>query len=129
MKGIELPINALIIITVAVLVLLGIVALWMSSWGGGSRGVTIEAAKSAACSELMRYYAGCTAKDPKDIPISNFDANRNGNNGDAGTFDSTKTVCGTSADAANGDNLQTLCYCYYNAKTASACRITCGCGG
>jgi len=140
MKGIELPINALIIIVVAVLVLLGIVALWMSGWGGGSQGVTIEAAKSAACSELMRYYAGCTAKEPYTIGISGFDADRDGSP-DMGT--AAKSWCWTATSpagctakskcdgtiATDKDNLASLCSCYYNAWTAADCRRLCGCGG
>jgi hypothetical protein len=138
MKGIELPINALVIIIIAVLVLLGIAALWMSGWGGGSQGVTVEAAKAAACSALMRNYAGCSAIFPKDITISNFDANMNGATGAAEATTNFNNGALPSCNSAtlpaqNGDNLQTLCYCYYNTKTIATavadCRKLCGCGG
>ena len=120
MKGIELPVNALIIITVAIVVLLGIVALWMTSWGGGSQGVTIEAAKAAGCGELMRTGAGCTGVDPATIiydgtnahlHVLRFDANGDG-------------IAGAATDT-----LQALCNRYYGTTTASDCRKVCGCGG
>jgi len=122
MKGIELPINALIIIVVAILVLLGIVALWMSGWGGGSQGVTVEAAKATGCGALMRSAGGCTGVTPANIfydgqnlvnHVLKFDAD-----GD-----------GTAGDADGTDNLQSLCTRYYNAATPSDCRKVCGCSG
>jgi len=117
MKGIELPINALIIIVVAVLVLLGIVSLWMSGWGGGSQGITIEAAKAAGCGALMRNSTGCTGVDTDYIyydgsvlTVPRFDAN-----GD-GSF-------------THADNLTELCARYYSTGTdKSSCRRICGCG-
>jgi hypothetical protein len=142
MKGMELPVNALVIILIAVLVLLGIVALWMGGWVAGAQGVTIEAAKAAACSELMRYYLGCTALEPYTIGISNFDANKNGAilsgilPGDwcwaigvpgGALACPAKSVCGTTSTGK--DNLASLCSCYYSAWTASDCRKLCGCGG
>jgi hypothetical protein len=130
MKGIELPINALIIITVAVLVLLGIVALWMSSWGGGSQGVTVEAMKAAGCGALMRDARGCTSIDPatqiyfdgSTATVPKFDINKDGKFCPAGP------TC-VAADPA--DSLQLLCSTYYgtSATGASDCRKICGCGG
>ena len=121
MKGIELPINALIIIVVAVLVLLGIVALWMSGWGGGSQGVTIEAAKASGCAALMRDAAGCTSVDPATILY------------DGGTTSKSAFKFDVKSDGdTTNDNLQVLCDTYYGtsgATKASDCRKICGCGG
>jgi hypothetical protein len=133
MKGVELPISTIVIIALILLVLLGVVALWISGFGGGAQGVTLEAAKSTACAEVMRYYLGCSAKDPKDVTIPNFDANANGKSGITEATqrfnDADPNICtSTSSYLINGDNLQLLCYCYYNAKTASDCRKVCGCG-
>jgi hypothetical protein len=118
MKGIELPINVLIIISVALLVLLGIVALWMSGWSGGSQGVTIEAAKAAGCGALMRNSSGCTGVDPA---IINF----------TGTYPAVPSMDVNHDDAINaGDTLQSLCNTYYGtAGSQNACRRICGCGG
>ncbi len=117
MKGIELPINALIIIAVALLVLLGIVALWMSGWSGGSQGVTIEAAKAAGCGALMRNSSGCTGADPSYIYF-------NGNTPPVPKFD----VNGDSSINTE-DNMTALCMRYYGTGTdKNACRRVCGCG-
>ena len=127
MKGIELPINALIVIAIALLVLLGIVALWMSGWSGGSQGITLEAAKSTGCGALMRNSSGCSAVDPSIIiyhgltpTVPTFDVNGDGKVG--------------VVDTANLDNLTTLCIIYYgvpndSASSKSPCRRICGCGG
>jgi hypothetical protein len=119
MKGLELPINALIIIVIAVLVLLGIAALWMSGWGGGSQGVTVEAAKAAACGVVMRDSRGCMSVTPSTIT---FD----GNTPTVPKFDINKDNLFTAAD-----NLQLLCSTYYGtgAAAASDCRKICGCSG
>jgi hypothetical protein len=57
-KGIELPINILVIVAVAIIVLLGVIALFYSSWFSGTGPVTAESAKSRACSIANRL--GCT---------------------------------------------------------------------
>ena len=114
MKGIELPINALIIVALALLVLLGIVALWMSGWGGGSQGITIEAAKAAGCGALMRSAGGCTTVDPSII-----------------LFDGSTAGVPLFDVPGGADNLQRLCEYYYGVAAADlvACRKVCGCGG
>ncbi len=57
MKGMELPVNVLVIIVIAVIVLIALVALFMVSWGQGSRGIAIDTAKNSAC---QRYISlGC----------------------------------------------------------------------
>lgn len=126
MKGTELPISTIVIIALVLVVLLGIVALWMSSWGGGAQGITLEAAKSNACAEVMRYFEGCTAKHTYEVRINNFDANHDGNIL-GGTEAAYPTSCTTPA--GGNDNLARLCACYYNAATDSDCRKVCGCGG
>jgi hypothetical protein len=119
MKGIELPINALIIITVAVLVLLGIVALWMSGWGGGSQGITLEAAKTIGCAALLRDSAGCTSVDPGLIMFDGVSAFRH-----VVRFDAD----GNGTPGELTDTLQQLCNRYYGTATAGDCRKVCGCG-
>ena len=119
MKGIELPISTLIIIAVALLVLLGIIALWMAGWGGGSTGVSVDTAKAAACGVLMRNVSGCTTVDPDSIvfnssqyPVPDFDVDQDG-------------VIREIAD----DTLRDLCDRYYRTSDDTSCRKVCGCGG
>jgi len=56
-KGIELPINILVIVAVAIIVLLGVVALFYGSWFNSTQPVTIESVKSQICSSATRM--GC----------------------------------------------------------------------
>ena len=57
-KGIELPINILVIVAVAIIVLLGVIALFYSSWFSGTGTISLEAAKGTACNAAVRE--GCT---------------------------------------------------------------------
>ena len=112
MKGIELPINILVVIAVAVIVLLGVIALYFGGFIKPAELINQEAAKSKYCALVMRDPTGCSTVDPAGIIITDFDAN-----GD-GTIDAT-------------DTLQALCETYYNIETGekSDCRRTCGCAG
>jgi len=68
-KGIELPINILVIVAVAIIVLLGVIALFYSSWFTGTGQISGETAKTQACSIATR--TGCTA-DPATITITGY---------------------------------------------------------
>ncbi len=120
MKGIELPISTLIIIAVALLVLLGIVALWMGGWSGGSTAISVESAKASGCSIVMHHSEGCQSALTDNIIYDGgaganhlfiFDADGNGTPGEA------------------ADTLLALCNRYYSAATETACRKICGCSG
>jgi hypothetical protein len=73
MKGIELPINILVIVAVAIIVLLGVIALFYSSWFGGTAPLSLDSAKSQACSSAAR--AGCIAGLTEDIAVTYSSAN------------------------------------------------------
>ena len=111
MKGVELPINILVVIAVAVIVLLGVIALYFGGFVKPAELINQEAAKSKYCALVMRDPAGCTTVDTSAIGITDFDAN-----GD-----------GTCCDAS--DTLQALCETFYNvgAGDMAGCRRTCGC--
>lgn len=118
MKGIELPINTIIVIAIALLVLLGITALWMSSWGGGSQGVTMEAAKAAGCGALMRNSTGCAGADTTAINYT-------------GTYPAVPRMdVNNDHNIDGGDTLQHLCETYYGVAAGDqvGCRRVCGCG-
>jgi hypothetical protein len=123
MKGIELPINVLIIIAVAVIVLIAIVAMFYPAFTSGSGTVTLDVAKSQACRALT---ASSCLVDPSKININNFDANKNGTI-NPGLGDGSPT-CGVTA---SGDNLWTLCHCYLgtgtDAQGCQDCKTLCGC--
>src|SRR3972149_6967921 len=101
MKGVELPINVLVIVAIAVIVLLGLVALYLAGFSPFSYIAGLEAVKNAACSQLNRG-GGCSL-DPAQIWV-NYDANKDGG------IDANET-----AVEDNTDTLDQLCTNFFNA--------------
>ncbi|MCD6477152.1 MAG: hypothetical protein J7K26_03280 [Candidatus Aenigmarchaeota archaeon] len=140
MKGIELPINLLVIISIAVIVLLGLIAMYTLGIGPFTASVGLESVKNAACAALQRD--NCVS--PTDEIIVNFDANKDGevNPGIGADFDPNSNVktdfvwnaadesATTRATKTNkNDNLAALCKYYYNKESDAACKALCGCPG
>jgi hypothetical protein len=123
MKGIALPINALVIVAIAVIVLLGIVALYFGGFNPFSTSISVEAAKNGACDTLVRY--GCNV-GTNTITIDDFDADQDGSNDPSTTFDWDSPGCGGTV-GTRGDNLASLCYCFYNRDSEAECKKLCGC--
>ena len=119
MKGIELPINVLVIVAVAVIVLLGIIALYFGGFVGPAGLMTQEAAKTQGCNRVMSAVGGCQSATPASIL---FD----GTTGSVGKFDANGDGSITAADT-----LQALCEKFYGvaAGSAAGCRQVCGCSG
>jgi hypothetical protein len=131
MKGIELPINILIIIAVAVIVLIAVVAMFYPAFSGGGGTVSSDVAKSAAC-QILVSRQGCTnsAITTSGITISNFDADKSGGfNPGIATGNSCPTIgsVGPPIVATSSDNLYMLCQCYYSVSGDAACKNLCGC--
>lgn len=104
MKGVSLPINVLVIVVLALIVLLAILALFYGVWK--PEGITLEAAKNNACNMLLS--TGCN--DPSTIVVRDFDADRNG-----------------EANSA-GDTLLALCENWYSISDPYDCKkIVCKC--
>jgi len=110
MKGIELPINVLIIVVIALIILLALIGLFYGVWTPGSSGLNLEGAKNSACQMLVS--TGCG--DSRSILVNDFDADKDGqfeglsNNGD-------RSKCGSiTPDPGMGDSLFMLCVCWYN---------------
>ena len=123
MKGIELPINILIIIAVAVIVLIALIAMFYPAFSSGSLVLSSEMAKTQACRGLL---ANDCNIHPNGIPTYNFDANKNGiiGSGDSGAS------CGSGA--TSGDNLWSLCVCQLQVpESVAGCtqckKNVCGC--
>ena len=144
MKGVELPINVLIIVAVALIVLLGIVALFFTGWSPFPATVGLESIKNAACRELAQEFQ-CKISTA-DVEIHNFDADRDGFLGvdDTASSDDIIGWCENPAVGNMGENLFNLCRCHYNmgpliaystrvltaqetADLESSCRRMCGC--
>lgn len=138
MKAMELPISTLIIVIIAVLLFLALLALFNGVWNPNKGSMDRETAKNNACQMLVSM--SCITM-PQNIVIHDFDANNNGiQNEIGGIFDpnndgiwvpndaAPRTNCGSGA--TSGDNLATLCLCYYNIPDNVTCRQTlCGCRG
>ncbi|MFH0829707.1 MAG: hypothetical protein V1887_00920 [Candidatus Aenigmatarchaeota archaeon] len=103
-KGLELPVNVLVIIAIAVIILIAMIALLTTgiiSWRPGE----VALAKGDACSKLIN--AGCDAADTLTIDTSLRDS--------AGAYEKLQTLCEKEYGVAAGD--------------AVACMKVCGCPG
>lgn len=70
MKGMELPINVLIIVAVALIALLGVIALYFSGFNPFSTTMSVEAVKNEACRRLVQERR-CLAT-PSQVIISDL---------------------------------------------------------
>jgi hypothetical protein len=129
MKGVELPINTMVIVVLAVIILLALVAMYFSGFGPFSTAVGLEGVRGDACRRLVQEN-GCRVST-STIGISDYDANKNNKMGTTEintgwTWGTGGSVCGQFA-AGDGDNLASLCNCTYGLTTETACRGLCGC--
>ncbi|MBR9682212.1 MAG: hypothetical protein GOV02_00920 [Candidatus Aenigmarchaeota archaeon] len=60
-KGLELPVNVLVVVAIAVIVLLGIVALFMSGFGSAASSITTTAEWNEECASVI---VNCDANHP-----------------------------------------------------------------
>jgi hypothetical protein len=127
-KAVELPINAMIIIVIAVIILLALVAMYFAGFGPFSTAVGIEGVRGAACRVLVQE-KGCR-EGTVNVTIMGFDANRDNIMVPGTTFPAAgwTAVCNSTVPlAGSNDNLASLCRCYYGLGSESACRNLCGC--
>ena len=128
MRGVELPINVIVIVVICMVVLLAIIALFFGVWNPGKTSITLEAAKTNACQMLVSM--GCN-QDTFSIAVRDFDANKNNAQVSGDNWDWNDAVmtpaqkCGTTATSQ--DNLAALCYCYYSRQNENDCKNLCGC--
>jgi len=108
MKGVELPINVLVIIAIAVLVMLGLVALYLAAQSSIVPTVSIST-QQAACQELLNK--GCDTFLPSSI-IMNVDVN---NDGKKDMSDNLQAYCENILGIAKDD--------------IAACKKKCQCPG
>ena len=134
MKGLSLPINALIIIAVAVIVMLSLIAMFYPSFFSGSMVVSVESVKSDACKSLK---VGNSCNLATNLIITpSFDADKDGRTVQSGTenggttWNGWGTGCYCNASAVSnqcGDTLASMCYCYYQIRDEVNCTKLCGC--
>jgi len=104
-KGLELPVNVLVIVAVAVIVLLGIVGLYFAGFLPGSKQIALVSAKNNACSELINR--GCGTTNATSIYV-NYDVNGDGS---IDTQDTLLLLCSVNygVDNTTTDNGETAC--------------------
>ncbi|MHA1686743.1 MAG: hypothetical protein ACTSYD_10105, partial [Candidatus Heimdallarchaeaceae archaeon] len=107
MKGISLPINALVIIVLALIILIAILALFFGVWPFGSQSISLEGAKNNACNMLLSF--NCE-EQTSNIVVKNFDADKDGDLDPQTGFDWSNP---SPTNSNNHDNLAALCYNYY----------------
>ncbi len=108
MRGVELPVNAIIIIALAIIALIAIIAFFYPEFFGQSESVSLESAKNAACMEMLN--ADCKLL-PVEIGTPYFDSDQDGSINDVhpgGMY----VLCGLSG-VHGGDNLYQLFFCWY----------------
>ena len=111
-KALELPVNVLVIIAVAVIALLAVIVLFYSGYSSSQK-ITLDAAKSQACHQWIE--SGCSITS-SDILIKNFDVDSDGNiNTDSNPFSDV------------GDNLTELGSKYYQTSSEANLKDLCGC--
>ena len=113
MKGLELPINMIVVVAIAVLVLV-VVAAFFSGWlVGGTGTIATSAAYSNGCNTLRSVY-GCDTASVTAITISGYNPfNR--------PSTPTAPFAGENLGVACNENFKTT-------MTPEACARTCGCG-
>lgn len=81
MKGVELPINVLVIVAIAVIVLLGLVVLYFIGFNPFSGSISLTSLKNAGCSNFtLNYDCGrrtVTSTTGIFLPANNYNLNPN----------------------------------------------------
>ncbi|MBI4163127.1 MAG: hypothetical protein HY513_05575 [Candidatus Aenigmarchaeota archaeon] len=110
MRGLELPINIIVIIAIAVLVLTVIAAFFTGALGGGTNAIATEQAFQKGC-QLLRTVQACDSGRIEFVTIAGYRASQNG----------------ITADATSpGVPMLTVCT-LKGASDASTCAQLCGC--
>lgn len=110
MKGLELPVNILVVIAVAVIVLLGITALYLAGFTPFGTSISTQSAWNAACQNVV---ASCSYYDTTD------------------RLNDIVTIIDADGDGSNDDLMQLCQFLHKNAtptsNEAANCRRACGC--
>ncbi len=122
MRGVELPISAIILIALAIIALIALIAFLYPEFLGQSESFSVVSVKNTACMEFLDN--NCDV-DPMNIDV-NFDADRNG-----------EAIPRTDCDRSCGpgiscDNLRTLARCWFGCPDLTIVQCAkklCGCPG
>jgi len=102
MKGLELPINIIIVIAIAVLALVIVSIFFVSNFSGGSDSIGLESALQSGCTNLRALYS-CDSTKMTEVKIPNYNIN--------GKQASLADVCVKKGVSDNAQCAQKLCSC------------------
>ncbi|MFH1474101.1 MAG: hypothetical protein ABIE55_04415 [Candidatus Aenigmatarchaeota archaeon] len=116
MKGMELPINAIIVIVIVLIVLTTGLAFFFNAFDPSSVGSSLQSATSSTCIKINPDF--CKNKDPERtiasrMAVQDFDANNNG-------VVNEHVPNGQYSTSIGDDNLDELCSNFYSCSQASA---------
>ena len=108
-----LPINAMIILVLGILILVGILALFTGVWKPAAGGTSLETATQTTCLRARAFcdYITYGTKLAR-VPVFDFDANKNGTINDH-RAPTVAAEVGKYVTAAGQDNLEMLCVNFY----------------
>lgn len=113
MKGLELPINALVIIVIVLVVLLAVVAMFFGGFTPASGSTSLQSATTATCMRVNPMYCDYTQGNNRifasRVPVYDFDANNN-------NIMNEHTPDSNYATSIGDDNLEMLCIIYYGCQ-------------
>ena len=122
-KGLELPINVLVIVALAVIVLLGIIALYMLGTGGPISSISLAGAKQSACSTLIRQNSCNVATSSVDVQFDVANATLET------CTSATSAYCADGSVTTEVDTLDKLLDTYYGTTNEQTRKKACGCPG
>lgn len=120
MKGVELPINVLVIVAIAVVVLLGLIVLYFVGFNPFSGGVSLTGLKNAGCAAFTIQY-DCGNR------ISDAALSDKGCGTDKTCFIDLPANSYLTGTEANSNTLLKLCQQELGAPTDADCKRVCGC--
>ncbi|MDD5417186.1 MAG: hypothetical protein PHU12_04385 [Candidatus Aenigmarchaeota archaeon] len=105
MKGAELPMNLLVILVIAVIVLIAVVGFFLGIFGQSSSGLSLEATRNNACQKFVSI-GGCSNSSIADsISVDKVDCLSEDSAADGYTLTEFATDCYSNVPP------ETLCSC------------------
>jgi len=124
MKGTQLPINAMIILIMGTLILVGVLTMFLGVWNPSAGGTGLEAAKTTACQQLISR--GCVNTDLDSISISDYDADGDGDS----TNDNLEVLCAYKYGCVDneGQDMESNYFDNDDKNFLKCCKVdVCGC--
>jgi hypothetical protein len=112
MKGISLPINAIVIIVLILAVLLVVSILFFNVLTSSGKTTNLESATKSVCQKVSMFCRDIKNNAQPRIPVDDFDANKDGVINEH-TYDTLENQVTTYCI---DDNLEALCGFYYGCK-------------